>query len=68
MMKSRYTVLSNKEKNNIIQSLISEKNITTEFTLTADEIYMIKKFDRPYISLGYALQYIYILKIEEYLY
>lgn len=60
MMNSRYTVLSSKEKNNIIQSLISEKNITTDFTLTDDEIYMIKKFDRPYISLGYALQYIYL--------
>ncbi len=39
MMNSRYTVLSSKEKNNIIQSLISEKNITTDFTLTDDEIY-----------------------------
>lgn len=59
-MKFRYSVLSTKEKNNIIQSLISEKNITTDFTLTDNEIHMIKKFDRSYISLGYALQYIYI--------
>ncbi|QEZ70812.1 Tn3 family transposase (plasmid) [Paraclostridium bifermentans] len=60
MMNSRYSVLSTKEKNNIIQTLISEKNITTDFYLTDDEIHMIKKFDRPYISLGYALQYIYL--------
>lgn len=60
MMNSRYTILSSKEKNYIIQSLISVKNISTDFTLTDDEIYMIKKFDRPYISLGYGIQYLYL--------
>lgn len=60
MINSRYTVLSMKERDNIIHSLTSEKNIVTDFSLTDDEIHIIKKFYRPYISLGYAIQYIYL--------
>lgn len=59
-MKSRYSVLSTKEKNNIIHYLISEKNLISKFSLTDEEIIMIKRYDKPYISLGYALQYMYL--------
>ncbi|HHT97296.1 MAG TPA: DUF4158 domain-containing protein [Clostridiales bacterium] len=59
-MNFRYSVLSNKERNAIVSSFFSEKNIATEFFITTDEINRIKKFDRSSISLGYALQYLFL--------
>ncbi|MGL4912203.1 MAG: Tn3 family transposase [Romboutsia sp.] len=59
-MKERYSLLSKKEKEKIINSLVSDESLVTDFTLNIDEIKRIKKFDRAYVSLGYALQYIFL--------
>jgi len=56
----RYSVLSKKERSKIIESLISEDNTINDFTLTTEEIHRIKRFDRSYVSLGYALQYLFL--------
>ncbi|MCY6355396.1 DUF4158 domain-containing protein [Clostridium sp. ZS2-4] len=60
MMNFRYSVLSKKERDKIIDSFFSEENSATDFSLTIDEIHRIKKFNKPYISLGYALQYLFL--------
>lgn len=59
-MNVRYSLLSNKERETILNSFFTENSITTDFFLNTDEINRIKKFDRSYISLGYALQYLFL--------
>ncbi|MCC0656247.1 DUF4158 domain-containing protein [Clostridioides sp. ES-S-0123-01] len=59
-MNFRYSILSNKEREKILNSLLSEKNIAIDFSLTDFEINKISKFQKPYISLGYALQYLFL--------
>lgn len=59
-MNFRYDLLSTKERENILSCLFADKNITTDFFLSADEINKIKKFNKPYISLGYSLQYLFL--------
>ena len=59
-MNFRYSILSNKEREKILNSLLSEKNIAIDFSLTDFEINKISKFQKQYISLGYALQYLFL--------
>lgn len=56
----RYSILSKKERNKIIESLICDNNLIVDFTLTTEELYKIKRFDRPHVSLGYSLQYLFL--------
>ena len=60
MINYRYSILSIKERDRIMNSFFSEKNITADFSLNIDEIHRIKRFNKPYISLGYALQYLFL--------
>lgn len=39
---------------------MSEDRIVNDFTLTSEEIRRIKRFDRHHVSLGYALQYLFL--------
>ncbi|MBF8984716.1 DUF4158 domain-containing protein [Lutibacter sp. B2] len=55
-----YGQRNEKELRLLIKSFFSEENIATDFSLTIDEIHRIKKFNKPYISLGYALQYLFL--------
>lgn len=59
-MKYRNTILSKKENEEIINSLINEKNLNIQFTLSKDEILRVKKLDKPSHQLGYALQLMYL--------
>lgn len=60
MMNYRYSILSIKERDRIMKSFFSEENIAADFSLSIDEIHKIKSFNKPYISLGYALQYLFL--------
>ena len=60
MINYRYSILSIKERDRIMNSFFSEKNITADFSLNIYEIHRIKRFNKPYISLGYALQYLFL--------
>lgn len=59
-MKYRYEILSKKEKDIILSDFFSENDIITDFSLTISEIDIIKKFNKPYISLGYAIQLLFL--------
>lgn len=56
----RYSILSTKEREKITNSFFTEENIANDFSLTSEEIYKIKRFNKPYLSLGYALQYLFL--------
>ena len=70
-MKYRNTILSKKENEEIINLLVNEKNLNTYFVLSKDEVLRIKKLDKPFHQLGYALQLIYLknksINIVEYI-
>ena len=59
-MKYRYTVLTKREREMVIHSLFSEKNLVKDFSLTEIEIKKIRKINKPYISLGYAVQLLFL--------
>ncbi|MGL5750450.1 MAG: Tn3 family transposase [Paraclostridium sp.] len=59
-MNFRYDLLSCKERESILNSFFTAENINKDFSLNADEIYKIKKFNKSYISLGYSLQYLFL--------
>ena len=58
-MEYRYTVLTKREKEEIIKSLFSERNLIKDFSLTEMEIEEIKKISRSYLGLGYAIQLLF---------
>ena len=59
-MEYRYTVLTKREKEEIIKSLFSERNLIKDFSLTEMEIEEIKKISRSYLGLGYAIQLLFL--------
>lgn len=59
-MSSRYSVLSNKEREQIVASFFTLENMVIDFSLTLNELNDIKKYRKPYIGLGYALQYLFL--------
>ena len=60
MINYRYSILSVKERDKILKSFFSEENMAADFSLNIDEIHKLKRFNKPYISLGYALQYLFL--------
>lgn len=59
-MKSRYIILTNKEKERILTTFYDDKNMKKEFTLTREEIERINKINKSYVALGYAVQLIFL--------
>lgn len=54
-MKYRNTILSKKENEEIINLLVDEKNLNTHCVLSKDEVLKIKKMNKPFHQVGYAL-------------
>lgn len=59
-MEYRNIILSKKEREDILEFLLEEKKINVNFKLTKDEIVRIKKLEKPYLRIGYALQLLYL--------
>lgn len=59
-MKYRYTILTKREREIIVHSLFSEKNLIKDFSLTEIEIEKIRKMNKSYISLEYAIQLLFL--------
>ena len=59
-MRYRNKILLRREREEVLFSLFSEKELSTNFTLTAREIEKIKDLPKSYHRLGYALQLIYL--------
>lgn len=59
-MSYRYVLLSNNERDRIVNSFFSDENIIYDFSLTTEEIERINTFRKPYNSIGYALQYLFL--------
>lgn len=59
-MNFRYILLSRNERDRLIHSFFSEENIIYDFSLTSEEIERINTFRKPYNSIGYALQYLFL--------
>ena len=60
MMEYKYSLLSAKEKEEILNRFFSENNMKMDFSLTSEELQIVKKFKNPSVSLGYALQLLFL--------
>ena len=59
-MEYKYSLLSAKEKEEILNCFFSEDNMKMDFSLTPEELQIVKKFKNPSVSLGYALQLLFL--------
>ena len=59
-MEYRNTILSKRDREDTLKSLVNEKNLNIQFTLSKNEILRIKKLKKPSHQLGYALQFMYL--------
>ena len=59
-MEYKYSLLSAKEKEEILNCFFSEDNMKMDFSLTLEELQIVKKFKNPSVSLGYALQFLFL--------
>ena len=59
-MEYKYSLLSAKEKEEILNCFFSEDNMKIDFSLTSEELQIVKKFKNPSVSLGYALQLLFL--------
>ncbi|MGL4999234.1 MAG: Tn3 family transposase, partial [Cetobacterium sp.] len=55
-----FRFLTDKEKKELFTIKITKSDIVDNFTLTSEEIIYIEKFKKPYLKLGYALQYLFL--------
>ena len=59
-MEYRNTILTKKEREELLKFLVEEKNLNDNFTLTNDELSKINRLEKPYHKIGYALQFLYL--------
>ena len=59
-MEYRNTILSKRDREDILKFLVNDKNLNTQFILSKNEILRIKKLKKPSHQLGYALQLMYL--------
>lgn len=59
-MDYRYSALTNKEKEQLLKSYVSEKTIVKDFSLTEADLMKIRKFDKRYLGYGYAVQLLFL--------
>lgn len=60
MQTIKFRFLTDKEKGELFILKTTKKDIVNNFTLTLEEIRYIEKFKKPYLKLGYALQYLFL--------
>lgn len=59
-MEYRNTILSKRDREDILKFLVNDKNLNTQFILSKNEILRIKKLKKTSHQLGYALQLMYL--------
>ena len=59
-MRYRNKILLRREREEILLSICNEKELSTNFTLTPEEIKEIQELPKPYHRIGYALQLLYL--------
>ena len=60
MQTIKFRFLTDKEKRELFILKTTKNDIVDNFTLTLEEIRYIEKFKKPYLKLGYALQYLFL--------
>lgn len=59
-MKYRNTILTKREREEVLNFLVEDKKMNVNFLLSKEEINKIKKLEKPYLRIGYALQFLYL--------